>query len=75
MRLRPYLSCEQVAQRELKRLRRMSPMNSEYSTIVDYLEWFSDLPWNRSSDETLSIKEARQQLEDDHAGLEKVSSL
>ncbi|KAL3914602.1 MAG: hypothetical protein SGPRY_007567, partial [Prymnesium sp.] len=65
---------DEVAQRELKRLRRMSPMNSEYSTIVDYLEWFSDLPWNRSSDETLSIKEARQQLEDDHAGLEKVKT-
>ncbi len=24
-------------------------MHSEYSTLVDYLEWIADLPWNRSA--------------------------
>ncbi|KAL1495703.1 hypothetical protein AB1Y20_016566 [Prymnesium parvum] len=65
---------DEVAQRELKRLRRMSPMNSEYSTIVDYLEWIADLPWNHSSDEILSIQEAREKLEADHFGLDKVKT-
>jgi len=65
---------EDVAQRELKRLRRMSPMHSEYSTLVDYLEWIAELPWNVSSPEMLSIGGARRQLEQDHFGMDKVKA-
>jgi ATP-dependent Lon protease len=64
--------CSQVAQRELKRLKRMSPMHSEYSTLVDYLECIADLPWNRSSEEMLSVERAKECLETDHFGMEKV---
>jgi len=63
---------EEVATRELKRLRRMSPMHSEYSTLIDYLEWVADLPWNKSSDERLTVTAAKAQLDDDHYGMEKV---
>lgn len=65
---------EEVANRELKRLRRMSPMHSEYSTLVDYLEWICDLPWNATSADQLKIAGARAQLEADHFGMEKVKS-
>ena len=98
---------EEVASRELKRLRRMSPMHSSeppprrararapaaprrpasrrpadapppppcrYSTLVDYLEWIVDLPWNTSSAERLQLTEARAKLEEDHYGMEKVKA-
>lgn len=57
---RPHRS--QVVTRELRRLRRMSPMHSEYSTLVDYLEWIADLPWNNSSEARLTIRSARAQV-------------
>ena len=62
----------QVAQRDLKRLRRMSPMHSEYSTLVEYLETIADLPWNRSSDASISLAAAEAQLAEDHFGMAKV---
>ena len=65
---------EEVADRELKRLRRMSPMHSEYSTLVDYLEWIADLPWTKTSAERLRIADAKAQLETDHFGMEKVKA-
>jgi len=65
---------DEVATRELKRLRRMSPMHSEFSTLVDYLEWLADLPWTNSSTDVLTIAAARRQLEADHFGMEKVKA-
>ena len=64
--------CPQVAQRDLKRLRRMSPMHSEYSTLVEYLENLAELPWNRSSDASISLSAAEAQLAGDHFGMAKV---
>ena len=49
----------------------MSPMHSEYSTLLDYLDWLAELPWNVSSTEQLSISLARKQLEEDHYGMDK----
>ena len=65
---------EDVANRELKRLRRMSPMHSEYSTLVDYLEWLADVPWNKTTQDQLLISDAKAQLEADHFGMEKVKA-
>jgi len=63
---------EEAASRELKRLRRMSPMHSEYSTLIDYVEWLAELPWNNASAEMLSVKDARKQLEGDHYAMDSV---
>ena len=49
-------------------------MHSEYSTLVDYLECIADLPWNKSTADVLSVDDARNQLEADHFGMEKVKS-
>ena len=50
----------------------MSPMHSEYSTLVEYLETIADLPWNRSSDASISLAAAEAQLAEDHFGMTKV---
>lgn len=59
---------DKVAQRELKRLKKLQPSSSEYSVIRNYLELIADLPWSKHSDEVLDIQRAKQQLEDDHFG-------
>src|SRR5438132_2181798 len=44
-----------VAERELKRLRQMSPQSAEYHVARTYLEVFATLPWNRTSDDRLDL--------------------
>jgi ATP-dependent Lon protease len=63
---------QSTADRELARLSIMSPMSAEYNVIRTYLDWISDLPWKKSSTDNLDIKAAREVLEADHYGLEKV---
>lgn len=66
---------EEVVSRELRRLRRMSPMHSEYSTLVDYLEWMADLPWGppvQGAQPPVPLAKARAQLDADHFAMEKV---
>ena len=60
------------AERELQRLTRMSPMAPEASVIRTYLEWMAELPWNKSTEDRLDLKEAEKTLNEDHYDLEKV---
>lgn len=63
---------EKVARKELRRLRQMPSSSSEYTVGRTYLEWFADLPWDRSTTDTLEIQKARDLLEKKHYGLDKV---
>ncbi|KAI8897459.1 Lon protease C-terminal proteolytic domain-containing protein [Globomyces pollinis-pini] len=65
---------KKVCDREMKRLRRMQPNMSEYQVTRNYLEWVLDLPWDKSSIDQIDIKHARDVLNADHYGLEKVKS-
>lgn len=65
-------TASEAATRELDRLGSMSPMSAEYNVIRTYLDWIIDLPWMNSSTDNLNLKEARDVLEADHYGLEKV---
>ena len=60
------------AEREFKRLERIPAVSPEYSTLRTYLEWLSELPWSVSSDDQLDIERAREILDEDHYGLEKI---
>ena len=61
-----------VADKELKRLAQMNPASAEYMVSRTYLDWILDLPWGVSTQDVLSIDHAREILEKDHYGLEKV---
>lgn len=60
------------ADRELKRLERMSPAASDYQVARTYLETLTELPWSESTDDVIDIQYARQVLDEDHFGLEEV---
>ena len=59
-------------EKELKKLKMMSPMSAEATVVRNYVDWILSLPWNEFTDDKLDIKEAEKVLEDDHYGLEKV---
>ncbi|CAO3630117.1 unnamed protein product [Cunninghamella blakesleeana] len=61
-----------VAQRELKRIRRLQPSSTEWAVSRNYLEWMSEMPWNKKSNDIVDIQRAKQQLDDDHYGITHV---
>ncbi|HIC39041.1 MAG TPA: endopeptidase La [Candidatus Marinimicrobia bacterium] len=63
---------EKVALKELDRLSRIPTQSPEYSVARTYIEWLTDLPWSNSSDDSVDIKQAKDILDEDHYGLEKV---
>lgn len=69
------LEAQKVADRELKRLKKMNPANAEYGVIRTYVENLVEIPWTKMTDDQLgadTLKRARKQLDDDHYGLEKI---
>ena len=60
------------AKKELKRLERMSEGSGEYPMIRTYLDWLIELPWSKETEDRIDIAEARQILDEDHYGLQKV---
>ncbi len=63
---------EKVAQKELNRLKSIPTASSEYTVARTYLDWIADLPWAKRSEDNLDIENARQILDSDHYGLQKI---
>src|SRR2546427_71766 len=63
---------KKVVDRELKRLRQMSPQSAEYHVARTYLEAFASLPWSRTSEDRRDLKAAREILDRDHYDLKTV---
>ncbi|KAI9736425.1 MAG: hypothetical protein M1818_006159 [Claussenomyces sp. TS43310] len=64
-----------VADREIRRLKKMSPQQAEHNVIRTYLETLAEIPWSVTTEDSLgreTLTKARKQLDDDHYGLEKV---
>ena len=62
----------EVAEKELARLRKTPSHASEYGVIRNYLELILDLPWLEGTEDKQDLALAREILERDHFGLEKV---
>ncbi|HSQ40777.1 MAG TPA: endopeptidase La [Fibrobacteraceae bacterium] len=61
-----------VADEELKKLSMLEPASSEYPMIRTYLSWLVDLPWDKSTQDNLDLKNAQAVLDASHFGLEDV---
>ncbi|XP_078688340.1 lon protease homolog 2, peroxisomal-like [Branchiostoma floridae x Branchiostoma belcheri] len=61
-----------VATRELKRLKKMPAAMPDHAVIRNYLELMAELPWSKSSPNQLDITHAREELDADHYGLDKL---
>lgn len=62
---------DEKVSKELKRLEMMPALSSEAVVIRNYIEWIVSLPWNKTSKDRVSLKQAEKILNKQHAGLEK----
>lgn len=63
---------EKAALKELKRYERLPAQAAESGIIRNYLDWLIDLPWSKKTKDRKDIKKAKDILDHDHDGLEKV---
>ncbi len=59
-------------EREMQRLSRMAPGSPEIGVSRTYIEWILDLPWGVRTPDNLDLRRARNVLDADHFGMEKV---
>ena len=58
--------------KELGRLQKQPFGSSEAAVLRNYLDVCLEIPWGKTTKETVNIARARKKLDDDHYGLEKV---
>tara|TARA_Y100000588_G_scaffold368434_1_gene436331 strand:- start:9 stop:2360 length:2352 start_codon:yes stop_codon:yes gene_type:complete len=63
---------EKEIRREFDRLTHIPSSAAEYTVVRTYLDWILGLPWGKASRDRLDIGKARQVLEEDHEGLDKI---
>lgn len=63
---------EKVALKELDRLSKIPSQSPEYTVSRTYLDWLTELPWSKTSEDSINVKDAKSILDKDHYGLEKV---
>ncbi|MCB0370302.1 MAG: LON peptidase substrate-binding domain-containing protein, partial [Bdellovibrionales bacterium] len=66
------IEAKEKVMKEIKKLKMMSPMSAEATVVRNYIDWVLTLPWQEYSEESHDIKKAKNILDDDHWGLEKV---
>ncbi len=63
---------EDKMMKEIARLDKINPSSPDYSIILNYLDWIKELPFTTSTVDTDDLEKAKQILDADHFGLEKV---
>ncbi len=61
-----------TAEKELSRMEKMMAQSPEASVIRTYIEWLLDLPWKNLTKDNLDLVRAKEILDEDHYGLDKV---
>ena len=62
----------ETAEKELARMEKMMAQSPEASVIRTYIEWLLDLPWKNLTKDNLDLIRAKEILDEDHYGLDKV---
>lgn len=59
-------------EKQVKRLSRMHPDSAESTVVRTYVEWMVELPWSKTSRDSLDITHSKKILDEDHYGLEEI---
>ncbi|CAC5369701.1 PRSS15 [Mytilus coruscus] len=64
----------EVIDEETNKLSFLDQHSSEFNVTRNYLDWLTNLPWGKYSEENLEIEQAKEVLEEDHYGMEDVKN-
>lgn len=62
----------QEAERELARLAKLPPSSGDHQVLRSYLELVLELPWKRTTEDSLELARVRTVLNEDHYGIAEV---
>jgi ATP-dependent Lon protease len=65
---------EQATLREIERVAKMPAGSAEHTIGITYIDYLTNLPWNRTSEDRLDLKTARQVLDSEHEGLPEIKN-
>src|SRR5699024_3149672 len=65
-------SVEMTALKELERFERIPQASGESGIIRNYIDWLISIPWTEKTEDIIEMKRAKEILDADHYGLEKV---
>jgi ATP-dependent Lon protease len=74
-RLKKLRVAEEVGEeieKQITRLAQMHPESAETAVVRNYLDWMFALPWNKITIDNLDLVKAKEILDEDHYGLDKV---
>lgn len=63
---------EEHFQKELKRLQRHNPNSPDYNVQRNYMDFFTDLPWDTFTKDIFDLNKAQKTLDKAHFGLEDI---
>lgn len=65
-------SVNDVFEEELNKMSMLEKNSSEFNVTRNYLDWLTQLPWGKSTEENFDLTKAKQILDEDHYGLSDI---
>jgi ATP-dependent Lon protease len=63
-----------TALKEIERIGKMGATSAEYTIGINYIDYLTSLPWNRSSEDRLDLEAAKKILDLEHYGLSEIKN-
>jgi Lon-like ATP-dependent protease len=63
---------KRVFDEELGKLSTLEPAGAEFNVTRNYLDWLTQLPWGKVTEDSYNLEQAREVLEHDHFGMDDV---
>jgi Lon-like ATP-dependent protease len=65
-------SVNEVVEEELNKMSMLEKNSSEFNVTRNYLDWLTQLPWGKSTEENFDLTKAKKILDEDHYGLSDI---
>ncbi|CAI5730379.1 unnamed protein product [Peronospora destructor] len=62
----------EVVEDELNKMSMLEKNSSEFNVTRNYLDWLTQLPWGKATEENFDLAKAKQILDEDHYGLKDI---
>lgn len=66
------VAAKELFKKGIEKLERMHPSTPDYSVVYNHLDLMLDLPWEDYTEDKYDLKKAKQVLDNDHYGMEKI---